>query len=240
MLPRSSDLCIQGAAMSMNPKIAYHLRELDIARSPRSYHHAMPEFSTSDRVILDIGCGIGQTLVNSRLVKGKLLVGIDIDLDCLVFGHEQFDYIKFINGTAEQLPFRDNSFDFVISRVALPFTNLPQSLGEIARVLKRNGRVWFMMHPFSITAWHLKQSIRNFHIKDIIYRSYVIVNGMAFHFWGKLFSFPIINRYESFQSRSGMKKCMKKYGFVDICMQDDDHFICTARKGANNKLPGQG
>ena len=218
-------------AMSMNSKIALHLRELEIARNPESPHYAMPEFSKDDQAILDVGCGIGQTLVGAQLETDKLLVGLDIDLELLNFGRRQFGYIKFVNGTAERLPFQNNSFDFVISRVALPYTNIPQSLAEIARVLKENGSVWFTMHSFSKTTKHLKQSIRKFDIKDVVYESYAIANGVFFHFFGRLFYFPVNKRYLSFQTKSGMEKCMKKIGFIEICVQDGNHFVCTARKG---------
>ena len=117
--------------MSKDSPITYHLQELAIARNQKSPFHAMPRFSENDTAILDIGCGIGQTLVASSLENGKLLVGIDIDLDSLIYGQRQFGYINFVNGTAECLPFQSESFDFVIARVSLPYTNIPKSLGEI-------------------------------------------------------------------------------------------------------------
>ncbi len=221
--------------MSMNSKIAYHLRELEIARNPESPQYAMPEFSKNDQAILDMGCGIGQTLVGSQLERDKLLVGLDIDLECLNFGSRHFGNITFVNGTAERLPFQNNSFDFVISRVALPYTNIPNSLAEIARVLKENGRVWFTMHSFSMTKKHLKESILKFEIKEVVYRSYVIANGLFFHFFGRLFYFPVNKRYESFQTESAMEECMKKIGFKEICVQEGNHFVCTARKGGITK-----
>src|SRR5437660_9819164 len=135
--------------MSKDSRITYHLKELEIARNPNSPNHAMPSFSENDRAILDIGCGIGQTLVASSLENGKLLVGIDIDLDSLIYGQRQFGYINCVNGTAECLPFQSECFDFVISRVTLYSTNIPKSLKEVRRVLKKDGRVWFTLHPFS-------------------------------------------------------------------------------------------
>lgn len=220
----------------MDSKISYHLRELELARNPQSHHNALPEFSKDHQSILDIGCGIGQTLVVSRREDNKLLVGMDIDMECLSYGRSQFDEIKFINGTAEQLPFQNQSFDFVISRVALPYTNIPQSLAEISRVLKKNGTAWITLHTFSLVANHLVQSIKTFRFKDVIYRTYVLANGIFFHFFGRLFSLLPGNRYESFQTASSMEKCMKQAGFIDISVQiDGDHFLCTARKGEYNE-----
>jgi len=215
----------------VNSKIAYHLRELEIARNPEWPQHSMPEFSKSSHAILDIGCGIGQTFVASKLENDRALVGLDIDLECLTYGRHQFGHIKFVNGAAERLPFRDKSFDFVLSRVTLPCTNIPQSLAEIARVLKENGRIWLTLHSFSLTTKQLNQSIRRLAVKDIIFRSYVIANGMLFHVFGRLIAFPVNRRCESFQTKSGMEKCMKRIGFGEICVQEGNHLVCTARKG---------
>jgi ubiquinone/menaquinone biosynthesis C-methylase UbiE len=220
-----------------NSDIAYHLRELETVRNPESPFHVMPEFSQNDQVILDIGCGIGQTLVTFVFEHDKLLVGLDIDLDSLSFGHRQFHHIKFVNATAECLPFQDNSFDFVISRVSLPYTNIPQSLAEIARVLKNNGRVWLTMHPFSMVIKHLGRSIRNCKIKDVFYRSYVIANGVFFHLFSRLLQFPVNKKYESFQTESRIKQCIKNVGFVEVYVQKGKHFICTARKASPALLP---
>ena len=58
-----------------------------------------------------------------------------------------------------------NSFDLVISRVSLPYTDIPQSLSEIARVLREDGRVWLSLHPFSKTVKHLMSALSQFRIK---------------------------------------------------------------------------
>lgn len=216
--------------MSINSRITYHLRELEIARNQESPYHVMPRFSETDQAILDIGCGIGQTFVASSLENGKLLVGLDIDLDSLLYGQSQFAYINYVNGTAECLPFQSDSFDFVISRVTLPLTNIPKSLMEVRRVLKETGRVWFTLHSFSITLKQLKNSVLKFQIKDIIFRIYVIANGILFHLFQKQFAFPVNNRYESFQTESGITKVLKNAGFRNLAIQKGTHFTVTAQK----------
>lgn len=210
--------------------IAYHLRELEIARNPQSPFHTMPEFSENDQVILDIGCGFGQTFAASKLERGTLLVGLDIDFEFLSYGHHQFDHINFVNGAAECLPFQSDSFDLVFSRVSLPYTNIPQSLTEIARVLKENGRVWLQLHRFSTTLKELTRSILEFEIKSVVYLIYVIVNGVLFHLFGRQFALPVKGSYESFQTVSGMGRSMKNAGFTEICFLRGRPFICTARR----------
>ena len=185
----------------MNSKIQYHLRELEIAKDPDDPKYVMPSFSKNDQVILDIGCGIGQTFIAANLRETINLIGIDIDFGVLSYGKKKtFEYIHFINGSGDCLPFKDNSFDFVISRVGLPYTNIPKAVIEIQRVLKDSGRMWLVLLPFSITIKHLYRSVCNLQIKDMIFRSYVIWNGLLFHFFEKQMSFPIKHRYESFQT----------------------------------------
>jgi len=219
--------------MTNDPDIAYHLRELEIAHDTTNTYHAMPEFLETDQAILDVGCGIGQTFVASQRIYGKFLVGLDIDLKCLNYGNRHFAYIAYVNGTAECLPFRAGLFDLVISRVSLPYTNIQQSLSDANRVLKNNGRVWFTLHPFSMTMKHLIRSLLKFEFKDVIYRSYVLLNGIVFHCCGKQFPFILgkRNRYESFQTTSRMYRAMKSAGFKDIYVGTKGrHFVCFGRK----------
>jgi ubiquinone/menaquinone biosynthesis C-methylase UbiE len=242
--------------MSKDSRITYHLQELEMARNQKSPFHAMPSFSENDSAILDIGCGIGQTLVASSLENSKLLVGIDIDLDSLIYGQRQFGYINFINGTAECLPFQSESFDFVISRVSLPYTNIPMSLKEIRRVLKKDGNVWFTLHHFSMLLRSFIKSMltsmlmlltlqgksvsvrKNISIsKSVVFYTYVIVNGIYFHIFGKQFAFPVhgnlYGKYESFQTESGIIKALENAGFINPTIQRGKMiFAVTAQNGA--------
>jgi len=222
--------------MNVNSKIEYHLGELKTARDHDSPLRAMPTFSESDRNILDIGCGIGQTIVASNLGNGRLLVGLDPDFDCLRYGKSQYDYISYIRGTGEALPFQSNTFDMVISRVSLPYTNIPVCLLEIQRVLHEGGKVWLLLHPFSMALSDLKKAIRRHEIRKIILQLYVIANGACFHVFGRVFPFPLFNKYDSFQSISGIRRAMTKAGFKNIAahvvIKEETHFFVTAQKSA--------
>jgi ubiquinone/menaquinone biosynthesis C-methylase UbiE len=213
-----------------DPKIKYHIEELEVARNRELPHHVVPDYLDRDRAILDIGCGIGQTFIASNLENGRLLVGLDIDLDSLLYGRNQFGHINYANGTAKCLPFQNNSFNFVISRVSQPYTNIPESLVEIKRVLKEGGRVWFTLHPFSMTLRHLERLVLKFRVRKIIFCIYVIANGIVFHLFGKLFAFPFRNRYESFQTKSGITRVLKNIGFTNVAIQRGKHFLVSAQK----------
>ena len=83
--------------------------------------------------VLDLGCGTGilGEFLNERLV------GIDISLEMLKQGE---DREKFIQGDMENIPFKENSFDTVLSFSAfMNLSDLNKGLREVKRVLKRGG-----------------------------------------------------------------------------------------------------
>lgn len=218
---------------SLNAAILYHLKELEIAKDTMDPKNSMPNISKKDQLILDIGCGIGQTFVALDLGKDNLPIGIDIDFESLSYGKKQFQNIIFINGIAENLPFKDCSFDLIISRVTLPFTNIPVSIKEIRRVLKVNGRIWLVLHPFSMVVNRLIRAMIHFKIKKIIYYSYVIVNGILLNFFRLQFPFLKDKKYESFQTKFGMSKLLITNNFKDVNFRSDRSFIADAKKKSN-------
>tara|TARA_Y100000310_G_C20638636_1_gene792605 strand:+ start:674 stop:1150 length:477 start_codon:yes stop_codon:yes gene_type:complete len=81
-----------------------------------------------DSSLLDVGCGTG---ISSSFNCN--VIGIDPSLKLL----EQSDKIK-VNGVGELLPFKDKSFDYVVSLTALQnFDNIEKGLLEMKRVCKK-------------------------------------------------------------------------------------------------------
>jgi hypothetical protein len=119
-----------------------------------------------------------------------------------------------------------------MSAVALPYMNLPPTLREIQRVLRPGGELWASLHCQSFVWDHLLKSLRSLNWKDILYRSYVLVNGFGLHLTGKLFRFPLKrSRIESGQTRRGIRLALESAGFTDVVMgQDRERFIVTARR----------
>src|SRR3954453_23600492 len=119
---------------------AYHEAELAIARSPNDPRRMLPPLPADAKRILDLGCGAGQSLIALGPPPNVFSVGIDLDRDGLAIGETWTSDVRFVCGSGDSLPFADKSFDFVFSRVALPYMHLPTALGEIHRVLAPNGR----------------------------------------------------------------------------------------------------
>src|SRR5262245_13857883 len=97
---------------------------------------------------LDVGCGTGRLLAFLHDAwPGMKLTGIDLSPPYLAEARRLIGRtarVKLIEGAAEKLPFDDASVDFIVSSFLLH--ELPQEvrdkvLGEMARVLKRDGLV---------------------------------------------------------------------------------------------------
>jgi len=208
--------------------LQYHLKELEIARDPSDPQHYLPPIGDGDGVILDVGCGIGQSTVHVDRSRNVTIVGLDMMLEPLMHGREIFNDIYFVSGKAEHLPFLDDIFDLVVSRVALPYSNVPASISEIARVLRPGGRVWLSLYTFDMENRAFWREVLRFNLKGVIWRSVGLLNGVALHFSGRVFKVFGINGYKSFQTKKAMRGLLKKNGFCDIEFTTDKRLIVTA------------
>ena len=209
----------------------YHLDELRIANTPGHSHRIMPPVLNSDRTILDVGCGAGQTLIATEFNPGTIVIGLDRDESALNLGRQLDQTIGFVCARGESLPFESERFDFVFSRVALPYMQLNATLSEIRRVLKTQGRVWFVLHPYSMILKEMLDALTRLKLKRAVVCLYVIANGTVVNLLGKEFRLPFRKHYhESFQTVGGIKKLLRKAGFQDIHAERKNFFVATARK----------
>lgn len=90
---------------------------------------------------LDVGCNIG-IMINQ--VNSGFKVGIDINVESLKIGKKSFPEIEFIAASAEFLPFRDSSFNLVISIHTLDQHSINQekAILEIIRSSNKNSKTF--------------------------------------------------------------------------------------------------
>jgi ubiquinone/menaquinone biosynthesis C-methylase UbiE len=216
--------------MSKGP-LDYHRLELSIAANPDDARRILPAVSARHRRILDVGCGAGQTLIASNLEEGVLAVGADLDYLALAYGRQQATNINFVRAAGEALPFKNDSFDLVICRVALPYMHVERALREMFRVLDETGELWLVLHPLSMTATELFANLRQLNSKATIYRLWVLGNGLTLHLFGKQWRWPLHpKRYESWQSAARTRRMLLTAGFHEINVNRDNHFVISARK----------
>lgn len=119
--------------------------------------------------VLDIGCGTGMMARSAKAVVGDggYVVGVDPSPAMLARALENQRIDAGIIGLAEQLPVRDDEFDFVTMSFALRHVaDLVGAFREMARVLKPGGEVLILeiTKPTSRIAYHLLKT----HLKFVV------------------------------------------------------------------------
>jgi len=95
-----------------------------------------------NKKVLDIGCGTGR-LISDLLDRGAIITGVDVSKNMLEVARKKFPKVHFIEGDIRKIPFKDDSFDFVIATfviVHLQQCELEKAFDEVYRVLKPSGK----------------------------------------------------------------------------------------------------
>ncbi len=144
----------------------------------------------TDRV-LDVGCGAGQELLYFAEDGSRLCVGVDVELSAgKIFRdlHSEASMksnCSFLAAAGERLPFDDSSFDLLICRVALPYMNSALALGEMARVLKKEGKLILTIHTPGFYWQMIRRRIGSFSPKQLAYPLICLAGGASFMFRGR-------------------------------------------------------
>lgn len=119
---------------------------LDATFSDTEISFVLDRITAQDEV-LDIGCGTGRITIpvarRARAVTGFDLTEAMIEQAALKATDAGLD-VRFEQGDMAALPFPDNSFDAVVSMLALmhvPPVDHPQVFSEVRRVLRSGGRL---------------------------------------------------------------------------------------------------
>ncbi len=191
--------------------IDYHLQELAIALDENDVRRVLPQVFSTDRAILDVGCGIGQSLL-AMGGSDRLRVGVDIDEESVRFGASRYGGdILFAVSDGRLLPLPSAMFDLVFSRVALPYTDVPQTLREMCRVLRPGGRVWLTLHGQGVVLGYMAEALRARQPKRLLHATYSLMNGYLLKYFGVVVPF-ITGRYESWQDPQAIRELLIREG----------------------------
>ncbi len=92
-----------------------------------------------NKEVLDIGAGTGR-LTNILAQKGAKVTALDVSRKMLEVLHRKNLLIKIIIGDAENLLFKDKSFDLVVSTfLIIHLKDLTKYFNEVYRILKNDG-----------------------------------------------------------------------------------------------------
>jgi SAM-dependent methyltransferase len=140
--------------------------------------------------VLDIGCGAGQELRPFLRDSRSLGVGVDLSPEAGRAGRQLFaaeqpgSRVGFTRAGAEHLPFGPESFDVVICRLALPYTDNARALEEMSRVLKPGGVLFLKFHHARYYLLKLREALWAGRFKSAIHASRVLLSGCLYHVTG--------------------------------------------------------
>jgi ubiquinone/menaquinone biosynthesis C-methylase UbiE len=152
--------------------------------------------------------------------------GVDIDIGALRLGQTLTRDVIFTCAVAEDLPFKPSTFDVVIARVSLPYTDVYKSLSEIHRVLRPGGLFWAAFNPYSLPL--RTGSYKNW--KFWLLYPYLLLNSVCFHILGRTVPF-LDGRYKGLYCTSGsLTRALKRAGFGEISMRCQTLLSLTATR----------
>lgn len=101
------------------------------------------EYIDQEKLILDVGCGTGQTSAYIAEKYRCSVTSLDSNNTMLIKAKQRFSSlnlpINVLYGSVENLPFNDGLFDFILSESVTSFTDVSLTIQEFKRVLKPNG-----------------------------------------------------------------------------------------------------
>lgn len=100
---------------------------------------------TSSGRLLDVGCGIGYLLYEANK-RNFQVFGLDISQDALKKARSNLPPAKICVADGERIPFKDSSFDNVVSLGSIEHFPKPETgIREIKRVLKSGGKAILLL-----------------------------------------------------------------------------------------------
>ena len=141
---RDWSLMNYGYAPSSNEPLLALNKEEEINRYPiQLYHYLAAKVPFNGLEVLEVGSGRGGGAAYlKKYLNPKKIIGLDIAINAVTLANEYFGSagIAFVQGSAEQLPFLNESFDVVINiESSHTYGSVPLFLSEVKRVLRKGG-----------------------------------------------------------------------------------------------------
>jgi ubiquinone/menaquinone biosynthesis C-methylase UbiE len=162
-----------------------------VAQTERAQATLAAVESVDVRRALDVGCGAGHELLPLVTTRGAHGVGVDVVAATGRAGRELFQQhaptarINFARAAVEALPFAAATFDVVICRLALPYTDNARALAEMARVLQPGGVLLLKIHHARYYLDKLAAALRAREARSLAHALRVLTAGTLYQLAGR-------------------------------------------------------
>jgi ubiquinone/menaquinone biosynthesis C-methylase UbiE len=134
------------------------------------HRYAIANDFIEGKVVLDIasGEGYGSNILAKKALK---VIGVDIDIESIKNANEKYikNNLKYIVGSADNIPIESNSIDVVVSFETIEHHNKhDEMLLEIKRVLKKDGLL-VMSSPDKKNYSDIPNFKNKFHVKELYF-----------------------------------------------------------------------
>ena len=183
------------------------------------------------QTILDVATGTADlAIMASKMLKPKKIVGIDISEGMLSFGRQKIkaenltNIIELQTGDSESIQFPDETFDAVtVSFGVRNFQNLEKGIGDIFRVLKKNGTL--VVLEFSKPKLPLVKQLYSIYMN-------VVTPGMGGLFSKNRNAYQYLNdSVQKLPEGKAFQSVLEKAGFQKTNIKTLSFGICTIYTG---------
>ena len=166
--------------------------------------------SSSSPRILDVACGTGDLSLTLFEITGAGVVGTDFCRPMLdIAAGKTSGRIRYVEGDALDLPFRDGTFDVVTIAFGLRnLSNVERGLAELSRVLKPGG--WVAVLEFSRPANAVLRPVFNLYFTKVLPWIGRVVSGSQ-----NAYSY-LPASVQKFPDQSQLSLLMEQAGFVQV------------------------
>jgi SAM-dependent methyltransferase len=191
--------------------------------------------------VLDIGCGAGQEL-RPFVAAGAFGVGTDVAPEVGILGRKLFaredlpGKVTFVRSAAEHLPFASGSFEVLVCRLALPYTDNRRALGEMARVLRPGGLLFLKIHHAWFYAHKFWSGLLTGRLLYMVHSLRVLVGGTLYHLTGNQVRNRLVTN-ETFQSGWMLKNELARHSLSIVHKMPDSNPLTPSfviRKAASS------
>lgn len=178
----------------------------------------------SGKDCLDAGCGGGRFVIALSHLNANNVEGIDISENAIKIAKQRIQERNIKNANVQvasvlELPFKDDSFDYVISSGVIHHTHNPhKAFTEIVRVIRPGGKIFLSVYGKGGIKWMVNDLFRysvckiiSFSIIEKLFKYIGVPANKRYNILDNLYV-PYLFRYKEKE----IKKWLKDAGFMNL------------------------